>query len=657
MAGQPRDRASRAGRKNRAVRAGPASASASAAAVAAAAAAPTASDPDPSGEDAAPWGRASADELEDRLLRRLEDAYAAALARLADLGYCEEAALHAVLRAGHCYGKLGDPVANIVANARVFLSDPDHAGGAGGFADLRRLEEYSLAGLVCLLQSSRPTLSRAEAMWCLLSCDLRLDQAISMGANLNEKPTPAIASAESDELPPPAAAAPGQRGYCHYHTTTASATPDTALFDPDNFMRLAMRQGPGSVSGVISCIKTTWSRSNGIASDAQTNQPVTMKLSTEEIIDSIVKELKLLDIDKKDAPDVKPDPKNEMVRDLIKQTREMEAQLKERKEWAQQKAIQAARKLGTDLTELRVLRMQHDENQRRKKDKQEMEDETMKRLTQLENELKKKSGQLDRSNATVQKLEMENAEIRAEMEAAKLSASESERQCQKLVKKEKKDSKRLEMWDRQKAKLQEDIAECKTKITQVDRELAEINKAIRNMEMKIREDTKAKEENLALAEQEHAKRESAKANAERRLEEIRQKTEVESRCFKDDIKRLEDELARLQKSMGVNHPTVPSTHPPGVADRNSTRAPKQPTNQRPSPASNKQSQAPTQKASRRRDCVICKREEACVILLQCAHHVLCVGCNKRHEEKGVARCPCCNAKVEERIRVFGASSN
>uniref|UniRef100_J3MX09 RING-type domain-containing protein n=2 Tax=Oryza brachyantha TaxID=4533 RepID=J3MX09_ORYBR len=491
-------------------------------------------------------------------------------------------------------------------------------------------------------------------MWCLLSCDLRLDQAISMGANLNEKPTPAIASA--DELPP-TAAAPGQRGYCHYHTTTASATPDTTLFDPDNFMRLAMRQGPGSVSGVISCIKTTWSRSNGSAPDAQaqTNQSVTTKLSTEEIIDSVVKELKLLDIDKKDTPDVKPDPKNEMVRDLIKQTREMEAQLKERKEWAQQKAIQAARKLGTDLTELRVLRMQHDENQRRKKDKQEMEDETMKRLTQLENELKKKSGQLDRSNATVQKLEMENAEIRAEMEAAKLSASESERQCQKLVKKEKKDSKRLEMWDRQKAKLQEDIAECKTKITQADRELSEVNKAIRNMEMKIREDAKAREENLALAEQERTKRESAKANAERRLEEIRQKTEVESRCFKDDIKRLEDELARLQKSMGVNQPTVPSTHPPGVTDRNTARAPKQPS-QRPSAASNKP-QAPTQKMSRRRDCVVCKKEEACVILLQCAHQVLCVGCNKRHEEKGAVRCPCCNAKVDERIRVFGASSN
>ncbi|KAL5201403.1 hypothetical protein ABZP36_035757 [Zizania latifolia] len=654
MAGQPRDRASRAGRKSRAIRSGPTAAAVAAAAAAAMAMAPVASDPDPSGavagDDSAPWGRATADELEDRLLRRLEEAYAAALARLADLGYCEEAALHAVLRAGHCYGKLGDPVANIVANARVFLSDPDHAGGAGGFADLRRLEEYSLAGLVCLLQSSRPSLSRSEAMWCLLSCDLRLDQAISMGANFTDEPTPAVSSAESGKLPP-SAMAPMQRGYCHYHTTTAAAAPDTTPFDPDNFMRLAMRQD--GVSGVISCIKTTWSRSNGAAPDVQvqTNQPVAVKLSTEEIIESIVTELEALDIDKNDAPDGKSDPKNEMVRDLIKQTREMEALLKERKEWAQQKAIQAARKLGADLTELRVLRMQHDDNQRRKKDKQEMEDDTMKRLTQLENELKRKSGQLDRSNATVQRLEMENAEIRAEMEAAKLSASESERQCQKLLKKEKKDSKKLEMWDRQKTKLRGDIAECKAKITQADRELAEVNKGIKNMEMKIREDAKAKEQNLALAEQERGKRESAKANAERRLEEIRQKTEVESRCYKDDIQRLQDELARLQKFMGVNQPAVLSAHPPGVTDGNTARATK-----KPSAVSNK-SQAPTQKASRRRDCVICKREEACVILLPCAHQVLCVGCNKRQEEKGVVRCPCCSARVEERIRVFGASSN
>ncbi|TKW32901.1 hypothetical protein SEVIR_2G197300v4 [Setaria viridis] len=643
MAGQPRDRGSRASRKGRSARAGPA------------AAPPPASDPDPAaGEDAAPWLRATADELEERLLKRLDEAYAAALARLADLGHSEEASLEAVLRAGHCYGKLNDPVSNIVANARTYLSDPGHAGG-GGFADLRRLEEYSLAGLVCLLQSSRPTLTRAEALWCLLSSDLRLEEAIAIGCSLNGKPVPAAAPAESEELPPPVAETP-QRGHIHYNNTTAAAAQDPALFDPETFMRLAIHQGPAAAT--MSCLKAAgWSRSSGAAVEGQPKESFAKKLSTEELIESVVVELEALDIDKKDPTDPNPDPKNQMVRDLIKQTREMEAQLKERREWAQGKAIQAARKLGADLTELRVLRMEHDENQRRKKEKQVMEDDTIKRLAHLENELKKKSGQLDRSNATVQRLEMENAEIRAEMEAAKLSASETERQCQGLLRKEKKDTKKLEVWERQKAKLKEDIAECKTKITQAERELSEVKKAIKNMEIKIREDTRAKEENVALLEEERRKKEAAKADSDRRLEELRRKKEVESQCYKDDLRRLQDELNRLQKSTGTNQPAVASTNPPGMTNRSTARTSKQQPIQRPPAASNRPLPQPAQKPSRRRDCVVCKKEAAVVILLQCAHQVLCVGCNKLQEDKGVVRCPSCSAKIEERIRVFGASTN
>uniref|UniRef100_A0ACD5XRY2 Uncharacterized protein n=1 Tax=Avena sativa TaxID=4498 RepID=A0ACD5XRY2_AVESA len=640
MAGQPRERGSRAARKGRPVRT-----------PAAVLALNPTTDPDPSApasDDVSPWGRSTADELENRLQKKLEEAYAAALAGLADLGYAEDAALRAVLRAGHCYGKLDDPVANIVANARAFLSDPDLAGGTGGFADLRRLEEYSLAGLVCLLQSSRPTLSRVEAMWCLLSNDLRLEQAINMGASFTDK-------SPTDGLTTPAAA-PGQISHCQYHATTATAEPQNHMFDPETFMRLAIRANADSAAGVASCVKSTWLRSGTSVPDGQPKQSFAMKVSTEDLIESVVTELESLDIDKKDPPAEKPDPKNEMVRDLIKQTREMEELLKERKEWAQQKAVQAARKLGNDLTELRVLRMEHDDNQRRKNDKQAMEDESMKRLTHLENELKKKSGLLDRSNASVQKLEMENAEIRAEMEAAKLSASETERQCLVLLRKEKKDNKKLEQWERQKAKLHEEIAECKAKITQADKELAGVNKSIKNMEIKIREDAKATEENLALAEQERAKRESARADADRRLEEIRQKTEVESQCYKDDLRRLQDELSRLQKSIGANGPAVPSAHPPAMADRNTGRAPSKQANQRPA-SNNRPQEPPAQKPGRRRDCVMCKREEACVILLQCAHQVLCVGCNKQHQEKGLVRCPTCNAKIEERIRVFGASSN
>jgi septal ring factor EnvC (AmiA/AmiB activator) len=69
------------------------------------------------------------------------------------------------------------------------------------------------------------------------------------------------------------------------------------------------------------------------------------------------------------------------------------------------------------------------------------------------------------------------------MEAAKLSASETERQCQVLLRKEKKDNKKLDQWERQKAKLHEEITECKAKIAQADKELAGVNKSIKNMEV------------------------------------------------------------------------------------------------------------------------------------------------------------------------------
>jgi hypothetical protein len=175
------------------------------------------------------------------------------------------------------------------------------------------------------------------------------------------------------------------------------------------------------------------------------------------------------------------------------------------------------------------------------------------------------------------------------------------------------------------------------------------------LQIKIREHTKIKEDNIALLEEERRKKEAAKVNADRRLEELRRKKQVESQCYRDDLHRLQDELDRLQKSTGTNQPAFPSANSPGTTNRSTTRAPKQPI-QRPTPASNRPLQ-PIQKPSHRRECVVCKKEEACVILLQCAHQVLCVGCNKLHQDKGVARCPCCSAKVEERIRVFGASSN
>ena len=106
--------------------------------------------------------------------------------------------------------------------------------------------------------------------------------------------------------------------------------------------------------------------------------------------------------------------------------------------------MQAARKLSKDFAELKTLRMERDDTLRLKKDKQAREDNTMKRIFEMENDLQKASGDVDQANLAVRRLETENAEVRAEMEASKLSAAESVATCQEITKREKKCLKRVQ---------------------------------------------------------------------------------------------------------------------------------------------------------------------------------------------------------------------
>jgi len=66
---------------------------------------------------------------------------------------------------------------------------------------------------------------------------------------------------------------------------------------------------------------------------------------------------------------------------------------------------------------------------------------------------------LSLANAAVRQLVIENAEIRSEMEAFKLSASDSVTTCLEVAKKEKKSFRRLLAWERQKTQLQATPAE------------------------------------------------------------------------------------------------------------------------------------------------------------------------------------------------------
>ena len=142
------------------------------------------------------WGYCTEEQLEEILLKNLEFIYNEAVSKLVALGYDEDVAVKAILRNGHCYGGM-DVLTNILHNSLAFLNSNSDSGGGGGgagynsnggnldesdpvFSDLRQLEEYSLAGMLCLLQQVRPHLSKGDAMWCLLMSDLHVGRASAM---------------------------------------------------------------------------------------------------------------------------------------------------------------------------------------------------------------------------------------------------------------------------------------------------------------------------------------------------------------------------------------------------------------------------------------------------------------------------------------------
>ncbi|XP_027085206.2 MND1-interacting protein 1-like [Coffea arabica] len=649
------------------------------------------------------WGYCTEEQLEDILLKNLEILYNDAISKLVALGYDEEVALKAILRNGHCYGGM-DVLTNILHNSLAYLnsgcclSNGNSEESEAVFGDLRQLEEYSLAGMVCLLQQIKPHLSRGDAMWCLLMSDLHVGRASVMEIPVLPSPNGngacASGSVNSGNVEAlgngPVGVAPA---LCRFHSGWGFGNGGTSEFPMNGFfsyasemalqkeiecpkrfnltpsMKTLLKRNVAMFaagfranarqfhSQLQTCPSSASSGDSSVANGTKAESaPVGQNeenVKNQDVVNSVLNKFRHLNLDE-NIERVPMDQKDEMILSLIHQIKALEEQVKERKEWAHQKAMQAARKLSHDLTELKMLRMEREETQRLKKGKQNLEDTTMKRLTEMENSLRKASGQVDRANAAVRKLETENAEIRAEMEASKLSASESVTSCLEAAKREKKCLKRLLAWEKQKAKLQEDIAAEKQKVSDIKQQLTQVETAQNEAEAKWRQEQNDKEVALAQVEDERRLKEATESNSKRRLEALRLKSEIDFQRHKDDLQRLEQELARLKASQRSNELQHPSTDQ--LTGNSEVTKPQAEGIVRLLHELDNLDNASEKETNYNRECVICMKDEVSVVFLPCAHQVLCVKCNEGYGKKGKATCPCCRVPIEQRVRVFGAAS-
>ncbi|KAJ6389076.1 hypothetical protein OIU77_027434 [Salix suchowensis] len=656
------------------------------------------------------WGYCTEEQLEETLLKNLDFLYKEAISKLVGLGYDEDVALKAILRNGHCYGGM-DVLTNILHNSLAFLNNNNDDGSGGGdngnadetelvFDDLRQLEEYSLAGLVCLLQQVRPHLSKGDAMWCLLMCDLHVGRASAL-----EIPFAGLPGNGSDNVQTNVESVGGvdngigavAPALCRFHGGWGFGSGGGSEFSVNGLFSYGAEM---SLQKDIECpkrfnlspsMKSLLKRNVAMfAADFRANSkqmqiqsqvqsqasmsvtaggdaaPVikadegmvekgeeSQNSKNEDGVSLMLSKLQNLKLDE-NLKIAGEDQKDEMMVTLLQQIKDLEKQVKERKEWAHQKAMQAARKLSSDLTELKMLRMEREETQRLKKGKQTLEDSTMKRLSEMENALRKASGQVDRANAAVRRLETENAEIRAEMEASKLSASESVKTCLEVAKREKKCLKRLLAWEKQKTKLQAEIADEKEKIKELQRCLDKTEQAQKEAEVKWRQGVKAKEQALALVEEERCSKEAAEADSKRKLEALRLKIEIDFQRHKDDLQRLDQEFSGLKsaaESTELNNQS--NALPSGKSERTK---PQGDTIARLLHELDKLENSSDKGANCDRECMICMKDEVSIVFLPCAHQVICASCSDNYGKKGRATCPCCRVPIEQKIRVFGASS-
>ncbi|XP_073133312.1 putative E3 ubiquitin-protein ligase RF298 [Henckelia pumila] len=353
------------------------------------------------------------------------------------------------------------------------------------------------------------------------------------------------------------------------------------------------------------------------------------------------------------------DRKDEMIMKLVPKVQKLQNQLQEWTEWANQKVMQAAHRLTKDKAELKTLRQDVEEMEYLKKEKQVLEENAMKKLSEMENALFKACRQVEQANAAARRLVVENAVFRREMEAEKVHAAESAESCQEVLKREKKTLLEFQSVEKQKSILQEELAAEKHKMMLVQQELQQAKDVRGQIEAKWHQEKKEKCKLLAQASSFRKEREYTEASAKAKEEAMKSKADTNLQKCKDDIDRLEKEISQLKVKLDSSKIAalrrgIDGTYASKLTDSQNTLACKESAVSyvpRVIAASYFEDFTGNGNVKRERECVMCLSEEMSVVFLPCAHQVVCMTCNELHEKQGMKDCPSCRSQIQQRVCV------
>ncbi|XVF21840.1 hypothetical protein REPUB_Repub12eG0124300 [Reevesia pubescens] len=340
------------------------------------------------------------------------------------------------------------------------------------------------------------------------------------------------------------------------------------------------------------------------------------------------------------------DEKDELILKLVPRLQDLQNELNSWTQWTNQKVMQAARRLCKDQAELKSLRQ---EKEQLKKEKQIMEENTMKRLSEMEFALNNATNQVEDANSTVQKLKVEHSTLKKEMEVAKLQAAASAASCREALEREQKALKDVQSWDGQRSLLQEGLASEKQKAAELQRKVGKAKNIYNQTEITRKQERVAKEKFHTQAASIRKERECLEAAAKVEEDKIKLKAEKCMQKYGEEIKKLENKLSELKMKQDSSKIAALRR---GTDGGNGQCSSVNEGNQIPSFSKmvvDIKDYSGSRGLKQERECVMCLSEEKIVVFLPCAHQVLCVKCNELHQKQGMKDCPACRAPIVCRI--------
>ncbi|XP_078167884.1 putative E3 ubiquitin-protein ligase RF298 isoform X1 [Carex rostrata] len=357
--------------------------------------------------------------------------------------------------------------------------------------------------------------------------------------------------------------------------------------------------------------------------------------------------------------------KDEVAAKLLPHMRELQAQIQDWTDWAQQKVMQATRRLVKDKEELQVLRQEREEEGRLHEERKSLEESTKKKLAEMEAAITKAGGKVEKANAAARRLEMENAHLRHEMEAAKMQAAVSAANCRELSKNEMNSLKKFETWESERDLMKEELLDEKDKASHLQHRLHLLKQHLLHLQGCVKKEEKEKSDRLAQLNSQKKEKEHIEMSARAEENALMVKSENEMQRFKSEIRELEQQIQQLRSADVSSKMAAPRWAPPDSRSYASRLA------QGKNGISNGNRAAVAFKArmergvlvgpgedevQRERECVMCLSEEMAVVFLPCAHQVVCVSCNQMHESQGMKDCPSCRSLILRRILVRSSNS-